>query len=355
MTLQRPYSIDDHDISIVVQGPVILESAYGITSQTTKAVCARIRQLFPNSEIILSTWNGSNVEGIPYDNLVLSDDPGAVWFLYRDENSRLNTNRLIISTINGVKAATRKYVLKLRSDLFVGSKSFLGFFDQFPCYDDNHKCVKSRILAFSIHSLRRERSLGMEAHRPYHISDWAYFGYKEDLYNLYDIPLVDEPEFSQYFLHHRKHFPDLFPARLWRMSPEEYVTSSFFKKFFPYISYEHTQDTSHNNIEHSERLIANNFMVLDQTQFSLISLKLMEIHITFAVPAIYDTAILYHSWLRDYYRYGCVTPQQHKFWHKIQILWRPWRYLLLNKLMRIVNGRSQRIKRLVAYFIKRSL
>lgn len=355
MTVSQRCVINDQDISIVVQGPVLMESAYNITHETTKTVCARVRKLFPKSEIILSTWHGAHSDGISYDKLVLNDDPGAVWFLYRDENSRLNTNRLIVSTINGIKAATRKYVLKLRSDLFVGSKSFLEFFDQFPSYDDSHKCVQSRILAFSIHSLRRERNLGMEAHRPYHISDWAYFGYREDLYNLYDVPLVNEPEFSQYFLHHRKYFPDLFPARLWRMSPEEYITSSFFKKFFPYINYEHTQDTSHDNIKHSERLIANNFIVLDQTQFSLISLKLMEIHITFAVPAIYDTAILYHSWLKDYYRYGLIPSHHRKLWHRIQIFWRPWRYMLLNKLMRIVNGREQRLKQMVAYFIKRSL
>ena len=347
--------IQYQDISIVVQGPILGPSSYDITKETTKVVCQRVRKLFPQSEIILSTYEGSNVEGIDYDVLVLSPDPGAASFIYREEKALHNINRMIVSTFNGVKAATRKYVLRLRSDLFVISKSFLNYFDQFPHYNNDLKVVKSRIIAFSIHSLRRERGSGMEVHRPFHISDWAYFGYREDLYNLYDVDQVPEPEFSQWYLTHIKHFHDLFPARLWKMSPEEYITSSFFKKHFPEIRYEHTVDVSHGNIEQSERLIANNFLVLDQTQFCLISLKLMELHITFDVPQIFDTALLYHSWLKDYYKHSHVPIVEHRLQHKIQIYWRPWRYRLLNAILKNLNGHSQRLKRVVAYYIKKTL
>lgn len=345
--------IQDQDISIVVQGPILLESRFNITNTTTKLVCQQLKKLFPESELILSTWRGSNVDGIPHDKLVISDDPGASPFIYREDKIFNNCNRLIISTKNGIQAATRKYVFKVRSDLFVLSKSFLNFFDHFKHYDAECKFVKSRILAFSIHSLKKERVFGLETHRPYHISDWAYFGYKEDLWNLYDIPLTPEPEFSQWFLTRPKHHPDLFPARLWKMSPEEYITSSFFKKFYPSLDFAHTQDVSHDNVVVSERLIANNFLVLDQTQFVLISLKYIELHLLLSVSGIHKAAILYHSWLKDYYKYCAVPQLGQPLIDKIQMIVRPTYYCAFNKLLRFINGRGDYVKKFVAYYIKK--
>ena len=354
MNLNQKFSIQDQDISIVVQGPILLNSSFGITNHTTKLVCQRIRILFHERELILSTWQVSNVDDIPHDKLVISDDPGATSFIYREDKIFNNCNRLITSTRHGIEAATRKYVFKIRSDLFVFSKSFLSFFDRFKHYDPDSKFVKSRILAFSIHSLKKEINLGLETHRPYHISDWAYFGYKEDLWNLYDIPLTPEPEFSQWFLTHPRHHHDLFPARLWKMSPEEYITSSFFKKFYPSLDFAHTQDVSHHNVVTSERLIANNFLVLDQTQFALTSLKYIELHLLFSAPGIYKTALLYHSWLKDYYRYCHVPPSNQLMIHKIQIKIRPLYYWASNTILKFLNGKSDYIKKLVAYYIKKT-
>ena len=355
MTIRRNKKIliQDQDISIVVQGPIILNSSFGITDHTTKLVCRQLKKLFPASELILSTWQGSNVDGILYDKLVISDDPGATSFIYREDKIFNNCNRLITSTKNGIQAATRNYVFKVRSDLFVFSKSFLKFFDQFKHYKEDCKFVKSRILAFSIHSLRKERNFGLETHRPYHISDWAYFGYKEDLWNLYDIPLTPEPEFSQWFLTHPKYHPDLFPALLWKMSPEEYITSSFFKKFYPSLDFAHTQDVSHHNVVLSERLIANNFLVLDQTQFVLTSLKYIELHLLFTAPGIYKTALLYHSWLKDYYNHCAIPKSDQLIVDKIQILCRPIYYWASNVLLKFINSRGDYVKKLVAYYIKK--
>lgn len=64
--------IDTKDISVVVQGAV---GGY------TPVCLASVRKHLPESEIVLSTWKGSNVEGLDYDVLVLSDDPGGFDYL----------------------------------------------------------------------------------------------------------------------------------------------------------------------------------------------------------------------------------------------------------------------------------
>lgn len=342
--------IKDSDISIVVQGPVIRESALNITDQTTQLVCARIKSLFPRAELILSTWENENTENIIYDKCVLSVDPGATWFNYGNEGLLNNCNRLIVSTQAGIKAATRPYVFKIRSDLFVCSSDFLNYFDRFSQYNEKYKFVKSRILAFSLYSTTGHKTSLFTMYRPFHISDWAYFGYKEDLEDLYTIPLTQEPEFSQWFLTRCKTFFDIEPDRLWKMPPEQYVTSSFLKKHIP-LELEHTADIKNNNKALSTQLLVNNFLVLDQTQFALISLKYVNFQLLFE-PLLSETAIFYSTFLNDYkttnklsyYEYVKLT---------IESMSRAVIYRILNPLLRIIEGKSKNISRLIGYFIKR--
>ena len=61
-------NIHSRDISIVVQGAV----SPRLTSQSLK----QLRKLFPESEIILSTWEDSDTKNLNYDILVLNVDPG---------------------------------------------------------------------------------------------------------------------------------------------------------------------------------------------------------------------------------------------------------------------------------------
>lgn len=328
--------INDNDISIVVQGPIIGESSYYITEHTTKLVCARLRDLFPKSEIILSVSIGSNTKDIIYDKLVLSEDPGAVWFDIDSENNKIlnNCNRMIVSTLGGIKAASRKYIFKVRSDLFVLSKSFLKYFDKYPYFNNQYKFVKSRILAFSIFSIKAELG-NFIMPRPYHISDWAYFGLKEDLLNLYDVSLTNEPEFSQYFLNRVKNYHELFPNRIWKMSPEQYITSSFFNKFIK-INFNNSADISNNNEVLSENLIANNFIVLDQNQFALLSLKHLYLQILYQ-PILASTAMFFRSWLKDYHKYCNVFRDSSWLWQKLLIIKQSFSYKISNKLLRILN------------------
>lgn len=337
-------------ISIIVQGPILTHSLLNVTEQMTLLVCQRLKQLFPESELILSTWEGENVSGIPYDKLILNPDPGAVWFNYHNHNDINNCNRLIVSTLKGIQAATRPYVLKVRSDLFLVSSNFLNYFDQFSVYNEELRFVKSRILAFSMWSIRGHKTPTFTMPKPYHISDWAYFGYKEDLLNLYDVPLIEEPNFSQWFLTNCKPFADVAPHVLWKMSPEQHITSSFLKKHTP-IQFEHTTDVTHENMSQSSKLLMNNFVVLDQTQFFFISLK----HFCFQFSRQNHEWFIYHNtWLKDYSHYISTHSLTKKISYSKEILKRKIMIYTIYSFLRIINNKTKLISLFFAYFIRKN-
>ena len=57
------------EITFVLQGPVV----EGVTGRSVD----NIKELFPESSIILSTWKGENVEGIGVSRVVFNQDPGS--------------------------------------------------------------------------------------------------------------------------------------------------------------------------------------------------------------------------------------------------------------------------------------
>ena len=113
--------IESKDISIVVQGAIDIE----LTTLCLKS----IRKILPNSQIILSTWQGSNINDLDYDVLIENKDPGCT--VCSKQNGKNNINRQIVSTISALKAVKTKYVLKLRSDMILTNLNFIKAFIKF--------------------------------------------------------------------------------------------------------------------------------------------------------------------------------------------------------------------------------
>ena len=107
----------DRKISFVIQGPIHKEK------DITKNCCKSIRKFFPESKIILSTWKGSNSEGLDIDEKIESDDPGSDIFYYNNHKLENNVNRMLRSSFNGLLAVKSEYSVKLRSDMYLQSNS----------------------------------------------------------------------------------------------------------------------------------------------------------------------------------------------------------------------------------------
>ena len=96
--------IKSSEISVVVQGAV--------DKELTPKCLLSIRKYLPEAEIILSTWEGTDVSGLSYDKVLLNKDPGAFPYLRNSLKSN-NLNRYLVSSRNGIQKASKKYILKI--------------------------------------------------------------------------------------------------------------------------------------------------------------------------------------------------------------------------------------------------
>ena len=250
--------IETKDISIVVQGPIIRNFEYYSNGWTNECL-KRLRQHFPGAEIILSTWKGSDVSGLDYDILVENDDPGALVTWEAPWGSvYYNLNRQICSTKAGLQRATRKYAMKTRTDTIFNSNHLLTYFYKYPNRSQELKIFKERVIAlFSTHPHRTKR--------PFFISDFLHFGLREDIMLLWDIPLVPEPETSQWFASRPKPVTPIGVDHPWRFRfiPEQYIGLCLVNRS-AHIELLHTHDYTKEKGTLTDLLLANNFVLIAQ-------------------------------------------------------------------------------------------
>lgn len=254
--------IKSKDISVVVQG--------AISKKYTKKVLKSIRHYLPNAEIILSTWEKSDVKGLDYDVLVENIDPGAE-ILFPQWNQMHNLNRQIRSTKNGIAKASRPYLLKIRTDIKLTGIGFLKSFDKYPKRCKNLKLLNKRVVICENY-VREPRIF------PFHISDWVFFGLKEDVENIWNIPLAPEPLTTKYFEIHKllkPHKDKRNPYHYFRhrYCAEQYIWYMFLKNNGVNLKFENMWDISFENILLSKLSFANNLIILSNEQYGIKFLK----------------------------------------------------------------------------------
>lgn len=249
--------ISSKDISVVVQG--------AINKTETKKCLKSIRKFLPDAEIILSTWENSDVNNLKglYDKIIFNKDVDAP--VIGEINGKTiynNMNRQLFSTQEGIKRAIRKYILKLRSDLILSNINFLTFFDKYPERGEEYKLFEHKIL---IPTLVTRFSFNENLLTPFHFSDWWFFGLKQDIEKYFlETPLVKEPEFSNYFNNaenSKKATPYLSLA--FKFAPEQYFGYSCFARNFEDIYMEDAADINSLIVEKYRKCLINNFIVLD--------------------------------------------------------------------------------------------
>lgn len=288
------------NLSVVIQG--------GIDSIITPKCIASIRRFLPQAEIILSTWISANVDNLDYDILVQSEDPGA--YSFGNNSGKLNNlNRILRSTQAALAKATRPYILKLRSDLVLMNDNILKLSDNYKRID-SFKLFEQRIFTSLLFTFKFEqlKDNPHRHYRPFQVSDWWQFGLNQDIKKLYDVPLVDEPEFSQYFINHQFHPSSYvcYPELLWKMSPEQYVLSTCAKQQYPEISFNDISDYNPKNINQSEIIIVNNFIILNAQISGIHNFKKEYLSRNTKIPSddAYSNGLYKPSiWILDYKKY----------------------------------------------------
>lgn len=244
--------IDSSDITFVVQG-VICEI-------NTKKTIDSIKKYFPSSQIILSTWEGSETAQYNVSEVVLNKDPGGFYSDKRIQKAPNNINRQITSTINGLKQVKTKYAFKIRTDFELTGNNFLKFFDNFNVCNSEYKFFNHKVIACNL-STCNSRKKDKFAYC-FHISDFAFFGLTEDLIDLFDIPLVDIDD---------KIFVE--KGYFSRFVPEQIIITEWLKKHNFKFNFKCFNDKNKDNIFLTEQVIVNNFILLNYDNFSVYPLK----------------------------------------------------------------------------------
>ncbi|MGQ9806146.1 MAG: WavE lipopolysaccharide synthesis family protein [Chlorobiales bacterium] len=278
--------IHSNEISIVVQGPVARE--HNLTARCLLSA----RKFFPQSEIILSTWKGSNIQGLHFDKVIFSEDPGGV-FLSEHKGRKMysNTNRQIVSTNAGLSLVERKYAIKFRTDMIFTSSNFLRFFFRFNKRASRLNLLERRVIVSSIFTPNPNRLIS----KPFSPSDWFTFGLANDVKNVWDIPLAPEPDNSLWFKTHP--FPEGVREKdSMRYRHEQYIWLSFLRKYVA-IPCEHQWDyDEHNRLLH-ELSLANNVIILHPRE---IGIKFMKYGIGIGGWAAFYT---HSEWLELYQKH----------------------------------------------------
>ena len=291
--------IQSREISVVIQGAIGPE---------TTILTRSIRQYLPDAEIVVSTWEGSDVSTLDYDRLVLNEDPGAI-SASTNEKRAFNLNRQIVSSSNGVKEASRPYVLKCRSDMELLGDGFLTFWDMYPKRDAAYEFASHKLLIPSLYTIKGEEVGGKLHPSPYHTSDWYVFGRQEDVLEFVSPPLVDD-EFSTYFAVHPKprDYAILWlNERYWKFSPEQYFGVMYAKKFLKNLDFPNVLEFDHVDFEQAERFMVNNFTVVEPMEFQMVLDKgpyyNMSRDLSFCPPHVQKTMYRRYVYELDYQKY----------------------------------------------------
>lgn len=271
--------IKNEEITFVVQGPVV--------SGVTNNCLTSIRHHYPGAIIVLSTWEGTSLEGLDYDKVVASVDPGDCGLMFPNLSNVNNINRQIVSTHNALKTVYTRYAVKTRTDFVLTNNNLKNYLDKYREYtiDSSLRCFSERIVALGAHRMY-----------PYFVMDFVFAGRSRDLKKLFDIPLMSMRD-AQYFPSHMPICLSEYykmPANF-RLIPEQYLVSSALKQDITDYSV-NTPDV----IEHSNLALASNFVLLDFERVGVVPVKES---LKWLLKQDKNTFVFYEDWLNMYKYY----------------------------------------------------
>lgn len=256
--------MNETEISVVVQGP-------WIAGLSTEAMVT-IRKHFPKADLIFSTCN--DLDSVALEvlrevkaRIILSLDPGESMFrefFHKDVRHHwiginCNTNRQIVSTLAGLSAVTNPYVLKVRSDCRLESTRFLSIYEKYKIKKTNLLYrINSRVLV--------DRAVRAE-HSPFYVSDFYHFGATKDVIQIFDSVPRQPASTEEICKCSKEEF-----NRLFMVSPEQYIFSSFVGRNVPLL-FRERHDLSQRNIELSNTIIDSELILLEDRYSGIYSQK----------------------------------------------------------------------------------
>jgi hypothetical protein len=191
-------------MDIVLQGPIW---------PTTLQTAVYYLELPFVEKIIISTWEDEDIEdsNIPNIKIIKSTKPP-----FKPSATGLNTiDYQILSSFEGIKLTTSNIIAKMRTDQIVHLDDMV-MMNEFALNN-----INDTDLLYADGTKRKGNVyvLGLNKIHPFHPQDHIFWGYREDIYKIFDIPFKPE-----YLTNEPGAFRD--PA---------YIGAMYFKQFYPEV------------------------------------------------------------------------------------------------------------------------
>lgn len=172
------------NISFILQGPPKKIAYY--------SKCLRsISDFFPGSQVVIALDKIIEARNFIENETSSTDldleityveysDPGPV---ESSSGRNLNLNRQIIGVQEAIKACNRKYICKVRPEIYFETNELIDYID----------LMAEKNEFFIIASSITTKDPLVSKEMRYHISDWFFFGSNTEISKLYDIPVAKYP------------------------------------------------------------------------------------------------------------------------------------------------------------------
>tara|TARA_R110001583_G_scaffold10782_16_gene49639 strand:+ start:11730 stop:12665 length:936 start_codon:yes stop_codon:yes gene_type:complete len=255
--------IESKNITFVVQGAI-----FKTKSKSTYDVVFSIRKFYPDSKVILSTWEGQKLEiklTTIIDELVLSKDPGD----YTPNTcSPININRQLVSSINGIKKVKTLYTVKTRTDLVFVSNNLANIFPNDLDLNKDYLVGENRVVLADICSKNHRKGIKV----PFWLCDFIYFGLTNDVKKIFDTDPYPEEYFDFYIKNkHPSYFQD--KKHTYKYVPESYITFNYLNRLNVKFEFENTYHSDVNTLDLYEQSLINNFIIYPPETLGIESLK----------------------------------------------------------------------------------
>ena len=276
-------------LSIVFQGPVIFSKKENLT---LKAISSAIK-FFPDAEIIFSTWKGQNLDHIRNLNIkiILSIDPGSE---IRKDNPKTyhNANRIILSSLEGIKSSSNNLIIKCRSDIIFYNNHCLNYLKIYKDCDKNFKILDNKVVVSNQTTINTKYGPKLL----YHICDWFFIGQKSDLLMIFNIDFINDKDVRYYSISTK---PEniIDKNNISRYMAEDYITYKFISKYIK-IRHDFYCDFDLVEKEKFERILASNFIVVDNNRLGFRAGKYFKLSTRYLWKSY-----TYNEWISIYRKY----------------------------------------------------
>ena len=211
---------DGSNLSIVIQG--------AITLTAIESIIKSYLFFLPESEIIISTWEGTGKFNNYSSKVFHNYDPGPINLSSVGGRKENNFNRQIVSSKSGIDQATKKYCLKVRSDLILKNTNFIEIFNK---YNYSHSDYKIPNCGFFLVNNASSKDPYFLYPAYLHFSDWFILSKTVDMKKMFNLELLEENDF---YFKNDEDIPNVYsklsiPKIKW--SIESYIWSEYINNF----------------------------------------------------------------------------------------------------------------------------